>query len=323
MAGRRLFLTAAAAALVGGAFYLTTPPALVNAALPPALPDDIEGWLAESERQVAAQFPLIPDTEKRVTWYGQPGLRTPYAVVNLHGFSATRQETAPLAERVARALGANLFETRLAGHGHAERPMHAVKAEDWLADTAEALAIGMRLGEKLVVVGTSTGGTLALAMCGHPSARSVSDIVLISPNLQPRDGKAGWLTRPAGPLIAKLVAGDTRSWEAHNEQQARYWSTSYPIEAAVEVMRLVDLVNARLPMGIEQNLLVLLSPEDRVVSPQATRHAFGEIIAPRKRLVEFEDAEDPSHHVLAGDILSPGSTDGVAAIIVDFVLHGD
>lgn len=319
MARRRLFVIAAAAALLGAVIYLNTPPALVNAALAPELPDDIETWLADRERQVASQYALIPDTEKRVTWYGEPGERTAYVVVNLHGFSATRQETAPLAERIATALAANLFETRLSGHGRAQQPMHAVRAEDWLADAAEALAIGARLGEKIVVIGTSTGGTLALAMSDHETAAAVSDIVLISPNLQPRDDKAAWLTRPAGPLIAKLVNGDTRSWEAHNEQQARYWSTSYPIDAAVEVMRLVDSVQSRLPMQLAQDLLVLQSPHDKVVSPEATRQAFERINAPRKRLIEIEYAEDPSNHVLAGDILAPASTDRIAAEIVTFV----
>ena len=318
---RALAIAAVVVAGIGGMAWLNTPPALVNAATPPQLPADIDAYLADAERRVAERFALIPGTEKRVTWHGAPGARTAYAVVSLHGFSATRQETAPLAERVAAALGANLFETRLSGHGHAEQPMHAVRAEDWLADAAEALAIGARLGEKVVVIGTSTGGTLALAMSDHDSAAAVSDLVVISPNLQPSDAKAAWLTRPAGSLVARLVAGDTRSWQAHNEQQARYWSTSYPIEAAIEVMRLVDLVNARLPMAIKQNLLVLLSPGDTVVSPAATRNAFARIRAPHKQLLEIEDAGDPSNHVLAGDILSPGQTDPVAAAIVDFVLR--
>ena len=322
MARRKLLLAALVAALLGGVAYLNTPPALVSAATTPELPDDIDSYLADAERLVTAQYELIPDTEKRVTWYAEPGARTAYAVVNLHGFSATRQETAPLAERVAASLAANLFETRLSGHGHSERPMHAVRAEDWLADTAEALAIGARLGEKIVVIGTSTGGTLALAMSKHETAAPVSDIVLISPNLQPRDGNARWLTRPAGPLIAKFIAGDTRSWEAHNELQARYWSTSYPIEAAVEVMRLVDALNAGLPMKLRQNLLVLQSPDDQVVSPKATRQAFEQISAPRKQLIKIEDAEDPSRHVLAGDILAPESTSRIAATIIDFVRTG-
>jgi len=322
MARRKpLAIAAVVVALIGGAAWLNTPPALVNAATRPQLPENIEAYLADAERQAAEQFALIPETEKRVTWHGAAGTRTPYAVVSLHGFSATRQETAPLAERVAAALGANLFETRLSGHGHAEQPMHAVRAEDWLDDTAEALAIGARLGEKVLVIGTSTGGTLALAMSDHDTAAAVSDIVVISPNLQPSDAKAAWLTRPAGPLIARLLAGDTRSWEAHNEQQERYWSTSYPIEAAIEVMRLVDLLNARLPMALQQNLLVLLSPDDTVVSPEATRQAYARISAPRKMMLEIKDAGDPSNHVLAGDILSPAKTDQVAATIVDFVLR--
>ena len=52
----------------------------------------------------------------------------------------------------------------------------------------------------------------------------------------------------------------------------------------------------------------------------ATKQAYERIDAPRKALVEIEDAGDPSNHVLAGDILSPDSTDEVAAVIVDFVL---
>jgi len=64
---------------------------------------------------------------------------------------------------------------------------------------------------------------------------------------------------------------------------------------------------------------VLLSPNDTVVSPAATKQAYEQIDAPHKALIEIEDAGDPSNHVLAGDILSPDSTDAVAAMIVDFV----
>jgi len=58
---------------------------------------------------------LVPDTESRIVWANGEA-RTPWAVVTLHGFSATRQETAPLAETVASLLNANLYEVRLTGH---------------------------------------------------------------------------------------------------------------------------------------------------------------------------------------------------------------
>jgi esterase/lipase len=318
MAGRKLYVAAALLVSVALLLYLTTPPALVNAAIVPDLPADLESYLAEREQQVHSDFNLVPGTEKRVVWR-EPGQRTEYAVIYLHGFSATRQETAPLAERIAASLGANLFETRLTGHGHSERPMHGVQAEAWLQDAVEALSVGARIGNKLVVVGTSTGGTLALATANHESAAAVTDMVLISPNLQPSDRRSNWLTRPLGPLLAQLISGDTRSWTAHNEQQERYWSTSYPTTAVVEVMRLVDYVRRQLPMSLPQDLLVIVSPDDSVVSAEVTKQVFERIDAPEQRLIEFDQAQDPSRHVLAGDILSPDTTDTIAATIVDFV----
>lgn len=298
--------------------FFTTPPALVNAASTAALPDDIDAFLAASERNAADAFPLVPDTEKRIVWR-EPGVRSKFAVVYLHGFSATRQETAPLAEQVAAALEANLFETRLTGHGRAESPLFDVTAEDWLEDASEALAIGAQIGEKVIVIGTSTGGTLALAMSQHDAAAPVTHFILISPNIQPSDETAQWATRPAGRLIARVFVGPTRSWEPRNDQQARYWSTSYPTAAAIEVMRLVDYVNTLLPLEMNARLLVLLSPNDQVVSPAATRYAFKRIDAPRKNILEYIDSPDPSNHVLAGDIMAPQSTERVAAAIIEFI----
>ena len=82
----------------------------------------IEAWIKDREAAVEARYGLIDGTEQRIPWQ-TPGKRTPIAVVHLHGFSASRQETAPLADVVADALGANLYETRLSGHGHASEPM--------------------------------------------------------------------------------------------------------------------------------------------------------------------------------------------------------
>ena len=268
----------------------------------PALPDPV----------------LIPGTEERLRLVD--GIeRTEWVVVVLHGFSATRQETAPLAEIVAGELGAHLFEARLSGHGHTENPMAGVRAEHWLADTARALAKGADLGEKLVVIGTSTGATLAAAMLDQPIADSIDTLVMISPNFAPQGAGARWLTRPAGPLLGWLLEGPTRCWEPNNELQARFWTTCYPTSTLVEVMRLVDLVGGRLPDTIRQRLLVFYSRNDSVVSPTMISDAYAAVSAPAKALIDVTDSSDPSHHVLAGDILSPGTTVGIAQQIVDFI----
>lgn len=313
--------TAVATLLIAGAaLWFLTPAKLQPAIAEIVLPDDLDTWLETSERQTIERYGLVPDTKKRISWSGDR-YRTPYSVLYLHGFSATRQETAPLAEIVASTLGANLFETRLTGHGRKREALTDVRAEDWLQDAAEALTIASRLGERVIVIGTSTGATLAAAMLGHPAMDAVDFLVMISPNFAPRDPAASWLTRPAGPFLAQMLVGDTRSWQPHNEKQARYWSTSYPTASAVEMMRLVDLANRKLPNTIPQRLLMFYSLDDAVISPTEALSVFQRTAAPQKTAIEIVDPGDPSHHVLAGDVLSNKNTRRIANDIVAFILR--
>jgi len=288
--------------------WFLTPPRLKQLARAPAP--------TQPKPDIAAA--LIPDTESRIVWANGEA-RTPWAVVTLHGFSATRQETAPLAETVASLLGANLYEARLTGHGLAEQPLAGVRAEDWLQDAADALAAGAAIGDKIIVIGTSTGATLAAAMLDHELAKHIDTLVMISPNFEPRDPGSRWLTRPAGPLLARLAVGDTRCWEPHNELQARFWSTCYPTAAAVEMMRLVDRANRLLPASIPQRLLMFYSHSDMVISPQAALEIFDATASPQKAALEITDSGDPSQHVLAGDILSPATTRSMAEAIAGFI----
>ena len=241
----RTAFTIALLLLLTTTMWLLTPARLepLNSETPPILPI------------TAPTEGLIPDTESRIVW-ADGEARTSWSVVNLHGFSATRQETAPLAETVASMLNANLYEARLTGHGRVEQPLAGVRAEDWLQDAADALASGAAIGDKIVVIGTSTGATLAAAMLDHELAKHIDTLVMISPNFEPRDPGARWLTRPAGPLLARLAVGDTRCWEPRDELQERFWSTCYPTAAAVEMMRLVDRANRLLPADIPQRLLM-------------------------------------------------------------------
>lgn len=306
--------------LLLAALWLLTPAKLQSAGAEKALPDDLDAWLRQSEQQASDRYGLVPNTEKRITWVSEHK-QTDYSVLYLHGFSATRQETAPLSTLVATALSANLYETRLRGHGRQRELLTSVTAEEWLDDAAEALSIAARIGKKVIVIGTSTGATLAAAMLDHPSMRAVDTIVMMSPNFAPRDPGAAWLTRPAGPLLARLLVGETRSWQPHNDEQALYWSTTYPTESAVEMMRLVDLANRQLPGTIAQRLLLFYSSQDSVVSPDASLRVFEGTEAPQKSKIEIENPGDPSHHVLAGDVLSAQKTRGIANDIVEFILR--
>ena len=318
---RRILLILTVSVLALAIAALVTAPRQLQNDVAPVIPgNDLELWLEQREAAVNRRTPIIPDAEKRILW-ANPGDHsiTDFAVVYIHGFSATRQEIAPIPEIVARQFGANLFETRLAGHGVQTQALAGVSAEDWLADAAEALAVGAVIGRRIVVIATSTGATLTLAMSGREEMNKVAAIVMISPNFSLRDTNAARLTWPGGPQIARLTLGETRSWTPHNDAQARAWSTSYPVAALVEMMRLVQFTNELLPLALDADLLTLYSPADAVVDPGATVQALRRIEAPRNELIEIRDSADPAQHVLIGDILSPQSTRPAAELIVSFL----
>ena len=100
------------------------------------LPDNLDLYLSESE----SRFDDITEgTEKKIIWAGSPGERTALSIVSFHGFSATRQELSPLADTVAKSLNANLFYTRLAGHGRGGPGMVDGSVNRWANDANEAI----------------------------------------------------------------------------------------------------------------------------------------------------------------------------------------
>lgn len=100
---------------------------------------------------------LVPGAEKTIIWANDSREKTPLSIIYLHGFSATCRETAPVFDRVAEKLGANLFYTRLTGHGRDSEAMGEVTLNAFLNDAMEAWEIGRTIGEEVIIVGTSTG----------------------------------------------------------------------------------------------------------------------------------------------------------------------
>lgn len=274
---------------------------------------DLDAWLAAREGAVEG---LEPGTEKRIVWAGVPGVASAIALVYLHGFSATSAEIRPVPERVARALGANLFLTRLTGHGLDGAALGRATAEDWLRDTAEAVEIGQRIGRRVVVIGTSTGGTLAVLAATDPALAPLIDaLVLVSPNfgLASRAGQT-LLDAPFAEVWGRWLPDDLLGFEPRNDAHARFWTERYPAEAALAMAALVRSVRARDPAAARVPVLFVFSRADRVVSAAATEAVAAAWGGPATvALQQPGPGDDPFAHVIAGDILSPGRTDAVAA----------
>ncbi len=262
---------------------------------------------------------LIPGTEKTIIWADSAKAKTSYSIVYLHGFSATRQETAPLSDTLAKRWGANLFYTRLAGHGRPGEAMVGPTANDWLNDADEAMEIGRLIGEKVIVIGTSTGGTLATWLAAREQTDNLGGIILISPNYWVKAAGAGAMLWPWGKQILQMVRGPVYEWTPVNEMHEKYWTNSYPSIVLVEMMKLLEHVNSMDFGKIDVPSLFLYSPNDQVVDASRIEAAYGEFGASRKQIEVIENAGDRNDHVLAGDILSPNATLRIADMIDAFV----
>ena len=122
--------------------------------------------------------------------------------------------------------------------------------------------------------------------------------------------------------MAFAAVGQTRSWIPQNELQARYWSTTYPMAAVIEMMRLVKFVRGSLPLELEQSVLTIYSPADTVVDIGWIKKGFDQLDSPRKEMVEIDGSADLSNHVLAGDIMAPENNAFLTELISNFVLEG-
>jgi alpha-beta hydrolase superfamily lysophospholipase len=274
---------------------------------------------------LAARETAVPDivagAEARVVWAGEPGEVTRWSVLYLHGFSASSEEIRPVPDRVAEALGANLVFNRLPGHGRSAEAMGEATATEWIDDTDLMLDIARAVGERVLVIATSTGGTLAAFAATEPDmAADVAGIVFVSPNFGLANPAGRILEWPFAHVWTRLILGEERGFAPLNEAHGRFWTESYPTSALVRMGAIVRETRARDLRTAQVPALFLFADEDGVVSAAETRRIAGLWGGPAtvSPLDLPDTGVDPMSHVIAGDIVSPAMTGRVTEVILDW-----
>jgi esterase/lipase len=286
----------------------------------PEIPDfpGLANWLAETEGGVAG---LRVGKEKGIVWANpdEPA-RTPLSIIYLHGFSASRAEIEPVTSRVAAELGANLYFSRLRGHGADPEELRQVTINDWSRDVLEAFAIGAAIGEKVIVIGTSNGGAWATWLASLPLAQdSLERLILIAPNFHPANPQVRMLTWPWARFFMPLLQGEYREFEAASPEHAEGWYLRYPFAALFPLMGTVQLIERTVLELVEVPTLILYNPGDTTVSVAAIEAAFTRLPNPANRLTRVDILEGEDPHVLTGAIRSPSSVEKVIKEILYFV----
>ena len=118
--------------------------------------------------------------------------------------------------------------------------------------------------------------------------------------------------------VRDLVVGKERTFETHNDMHKRFWTWSYPTKALLPMGALTKLAASTPVEAIKQPVLMIYSETDKVIRPDLVK-SMSARWGGGATLTALAKNEDPSSHVIAGDALSPGSTDEVAGMIIDWV----
>jgi esterase/lipase len=271
----------------------------------PAEPALLEKYIKDQE----ALHKLKPDNEARIIWLNDTlKEKTNYAVVYLHGFSASQEEGDPVHTRFAKQFGCNLYLSRLAEHGIDTAEAMANLTADKLWNSAkEAYVIGKQLGKKVILLATSTGGTLALKLAAeYPD---IAGLILLSPNIAINDPLAWIANNQWGLQIAHLVKGKYNTTDDTTAMEKKYWYYKYRMESVTEMQELLETtMKASIFEKIKQPVLMLYyykdeEHQDKTVKVSAMKRMFRQLGTPDslKREIAVPNAGE---HVIGSYIKS-------------------
>jgi pimeloyl-ACP methyl ester carboxylesterase len=265
---------------------------------------DIDSLLDSQEKILRG---LRPGTEKKVLWAQGKGLKSITSIVFIHGFSASRVEIDPVVDLIAAEMSANVYFTRLRGHGQDGKALGETTYEQLLDDTIEAIKIGKSIGDEVVLIGCSTGCSLIhIAMSQDQNIKAA---IYISPNFGPKPIKGQALRIPGAKFLVPLVFGQEHSFVAKNDEYATCWTTKYPTKALFTIKTTVLAAHQVDHRAIKVPIMMWFSDEDKVVNAKWTRRIasmMGDNVTLHNPSLTEQD--DSSSHGIIGDILSPSQT---------------
>ena len=120
---------------------------------------------------------LKPDNEGQIIYADSANpQKTKTVVLYIHGFSASPMEGNPLHKAIAKSLHANLVLARIEDHGEfpTDSTMAKASADKFYQSVENYFALAKKLGDEVIVLGTSFGGAMSLVLATkHPEIKAL------------------------------------------------------------------------------------------------------------------------------------------------------
>ena len=264
--------------------------------------ENIDDYLEQKESEVSDIYPYA---EKTVFWNNSKKNKTKYSIVFIHGFTTTGYQSKEFLNKLSAELNANLFMTRLSGHGVPYEGTKQMQIDKIMYDVAEAIIIGERIGENVILIGHSLGGALSmLAADDELLSKKIDTLVLFAPgnsgispfafmntlisSLVDRTGSLCW-----------LIDCDPRSFMdlPEDEKWENYFATDFDTNIFYQIARIPFATDSISYDTISTSALVFYDENDQLVNAGKLKSNF-EKWAAKNKVVSIETLEtDRGRHM--------------------------
>jgi len=267
--------------------------------------ENLDSYIEDKESETKD---IKPGNEAKIVWADTSRTKTDFSVVYLHGFSASHEEGAPLHTDFAKRYGANLYLPRLFDHGRKTKDtFKGLLPEDLINSAKEAIAIGKLLGDRVILMTCSTGGTLGAILSPYDDA--IHSMYMYSPNIDIYDTNSDLIVGPWGIKMLDLIMDGKYNKIEYNDTAKKYWSEVYHTDGMVALKYLIK------QEMVESNFAKIDIPiylgyyykdeehQDKVVSVSRMLDFYDQISTPEeiKRLESFPNA---GRHVMTSYVFS-------------------
>jgi len=277
--------------------------------------DEVRSWRWDSKHPAkhatgAAASPITATVTPR-PFFLKARSSNGAGVILVHELLASPAEIRGFGERLA-DLGFHALGVRLKGHGTSPYDLKDRYWEDWLDSLKRGYDIMKPHASKVYIVGTGTGGLLALQLASETPER-LAGVAAISPPFKfGESGPMAPLLRSTNILVRWMSRRTGQPFVERTPEYPQYAYREVPLRTLYELRRFTQELEEHLP-DVQCPVLLAQADDDPILDPESAR-TIHEKLGSKIKILRTVHAD--RHNLLVEDI------GGIRDIVIRF-LTGD
>ncbi len=265
--------------------------------------DEVVSWRWDKAYFAKPCFDDINDQEtadqNAQPFFIRPHNRNGIGVVVIHGFLASPAEVRGFADRLAQN-GFTTIGVRLKGHGTSPKDLRETSWQEWYESVVRCYKIMQGYTDRIMLVGFSTGGALALQLAAD-QPDGLEAIAVVSVPIKFRDAKMMFvpLVHGTNKLVGWLSSYEgVRPFLQNVPEHPDINYQNIPVRGLYELRLLIGELEKRLA-DVHCPTLILQGDNDPTVDPKSAEIIYKKLSSVQKELVTIDSRK---HGILMDNI---------------------